>query len=176
MLLSRQFAVIRAIAVAAAVAIPFGLKLPNADWMLVAALAAMKPSLEQSTLVAVQRLAGTAIGAVVASVFLLGVDSTIILGVVVGGLAGAIRAVNYAWYCAAVAGTVLIAEGLPHPTNLSEEARRVGFTLHTPHRPAQTAAPGRGNRVAPRRRRLRCRARGGHPRDPLPMRLGCHRP
>ena len=132
MLLSRPFAVIRAIAVAAAVAIPFGLKLPNADWMAVAALAAMKPSLEQSALVAVQRLAGAVIGAVVASVFLLGVDSKIILGVVVvvlGGLAGAIRAVNYAWYCAAVAGTVLIAEGLPHPTNLSEEARRVGFHL-----------------------------------------------
>jgi uncharacterized membrane protein YccC len=126
------FAVIRAIAVAAAVAIPFGLKLPNADWMPVAALVAMKPSLEQSALVAVQRLAGAVIGAVVASVFLLGVDSKIILGVVVvvlGGLAGATRAVNYAWYCAAVAGTVLIAEGLPHPTNLSEEARRVGFTF-----------------------------------------------
>ena len=44
MLLSRQFAVIRAIAVAAVVAIPFELKLPNADWMLVAALAAMTPS------------------------------------------------------------------------------------------------------------------------------------
>jgi hypothetical protein len=46
-----------------------------------------------------------------------------------GGLAGAIRAVNYAWYCAAVAATVLIAEDIGHPTNLSEEARRVAFTF-----------------------------------------------
>jgi hypothetical protein len=133
--LTRQvimFAVIRAVAVAVAVAIAFGLKLPNADWMPVAALVAMKPSLQQSTLVGVQRLAGATIGAVLASVFLLSVDSKIALGaviVVLGGLAGAIRAVNYAWYCAAVAGTVLIAEDIGHPTNLSEEARRVAFTF-----------------------------------------------
>lgn len=127
-----MYAVIRAVAVAITVAIPFGLKLPNADWMPIAALVAMKPSLQQSTLVAAQRLAGAAIGAVLAAVFLLGVDSKIALGaviVVLGGLAGAIRAVNYAWYCAAVAATVLIAEDIGHPASLSEEARRVGFTF-----------------------------------------------
>jgi uncharacterized membrane protein YccC len=133
--LTRQvimFAVIRAVAVGATVAIAFGLSLPNADWMPVAALVAMKPSLGQSTLTAMQRLAGAVIGAVLAAAFLLGVDSKIVLGVVVvvlGGLAGAIRAVNYAWYCAAVAGAVLIAEGMPHPTSLAEEVRRVGFTF-----------------------------------------------
>ena len=39
------FAVIRAIAVSIAVAISFGLKLPSADWMPIAAIVAMKPSL-----------------------------------------------------------------------------------------------------------------------------------
>lgn len=127
-----MFAVIRAIVVAITVAIPFGLDLPNADWMPIAALVAMKPSLQQSTLVAAQRLAGATIGAVVAAVLLLGVDSKVVLGVVVvvlGGLAGAVRAVNYAWYCATVAAAVLIAEDVGHPTNLSEEARRVAFTF-----------------------------------------------
>ncbi|MCU7725791.1 FUSC family protein [Actinoplanes sp. KI2] len=127
-----MYAVIRAVAVAFAVAITFGLKLPNGDWMAIAALIAMKPNLQQSTLVGLQRLAGAAIGAGVATAFLLGVDSKIALGVIIvllGGLAGAIRAVNYAWYCAAVAATVLIAEDIGHPTNLSEEGRRVAFTF-----------------------------------------------
>ncbi|MFE5326004.1 FUSC family protein [Embleya sp. NPDC056575] len=133
--LSRQvvlYCVIRAVAVAAAVAIAFGFSLPNADWMPVAALIAMKPSLRQSTVTALQRLTGAVIGAVVASVFLLAVDNKIALGVVVvivGGLAGAVRAVSYTWYVAAVAATVLIAEGMPHPAGLAEEARRVGFTF-----------------------------------------------
>ncbi|MDI2127726.1 FUSC family protein [Yinghuangia seranimata] len=126
------YCVIRAVAVAAAVAIAFGFGLDNADWMPVAALIAMQPSLQQSTVTALQRLAGAIIGAVVASVFLLAVDNKIALGVViviVGGLAGAIRAVGYTWYVAAVAATVLIAEGMPHPTDLAEEARRVAFTF-----------------------------------------------
>jgi hypothetical protein len=52
------FALVRAIAVAIAVAIAFGFHLPNADWMPIACLVAMKSSLSQSTLVALQRLAG----------------------------------------------------------------------------------------------------------------------
>ena len=52
------FVLIRAIALSVAIAIAFGLHLPNADWMPVATLVAMKPSLEQSTLVAEQRLPG----------------------------------------------------------------------------------------------------------------------
>jgi hypothetical protein len=43
--------------IAIAVAIPFGLHLPEADWMPIATIAAMAPSLAQSTLVAEQRLA-----------------------------------------------------------------------------------------------------------------------
>jgi Fusaric acid resistance protein-like len=126
------FALIRAIAVAIAVAIAFGFHLPNADWMPVACLVAMKSSLAQSTLVAMQRLAGAIIGAAVAALFLLTVDTKTVLEVVIvilGTLAGSIRAVNYAFYCAALAGAVLIAEDLPHPSNLATEGRRVLFTL-----------------------------------------------
>jgi Fusaric acid resistance protein-like len=126
------FALIRAVAVAIAVAIAFGFHLPNADWMPVACLVAMKSSLAQSTLVAMQRLAGAIIGAVVAALFLLTVDTKIVLEVVVvilGTLAGSVRAVNYALYCAAMAGMVLIAEDLPHPSNLATEGRRVLFTF-----------------------------------------------
>ena len=126
------FALIRAIAVAIAVAIAFGFHLPDADWMPIATIIAMKSSLQQSTLAAMQRLAGAIIGAVVAALFLLTVDNKIVLEVVIvvlGTLAGAIRAVNYAFYCAAMAGAVLIAEDLPNPTNLGHEARRVLFTF-----------------------------------------------
>ena len=126
------FAVIRAVAVSIAVAIAFGLHLPNADWMPIAALVAMKPSLAQSTLVAMQRLAGAIIGATVAALFLLAVDSKPGLEVVIvvlGALAGSIRLVNYAFYCAAVAGAALIAMDLPHPSNLADEGQRVLYTF-----------------------------------------------
>ena len=126
------FALIRAIAVAIAVAIAIWFHLPNADWMPVACLVAMKSSLQQSTLAALQRLSGAIIGAVVAALFLLTVDTKIVLEVVIvilGTLAGSIRAVNYAFYCAAMAGMVLIAEDIPHPSDLATEGRRVLFTF-----------------------------------------------
>jgi uncharacterized membrane protein YccC len=126
------FAVIRAVAVSAGVAIAFGLGLPNADWMPIATIVAMKGSLDQSTFVAVQRLAGAVIGAVVAACFLLGVDNKHALEVVVvlfAVLGGAIRFVNYAFYTAAIAAAVLVAVDLPNPTNLGAEGRRVLFTL-----------------------------------------------
>ena len=59
------FAVIRAAAVSIAVAITFGLALPDAYWMPIAALIAMKPDLQQSALIAEQRLAGAIVGAAV---------------------------------------------------------------------------------------------------------------
>jgi hypothetical protein len=62
------FALIRAIAIAIAVAIPFGLDLPEAAWMPIATLVAIKPDLGQSTLAAEQRLAGAILGALVAAV------------------------------------------------------------------------------------------------------------
>jgi hypothetical protein len=126
------FAVIRAVALAISVAIAFGLHLPNADWMPIATLVAMKPNLQQSTLVAEQRVAGALLGAVVAALFLLTVHNKHALEVVIvllAGLAASIRTVNYALYCAAIAGLVLIAMDLPHPSNFTDEGRRVLFTL-----------------------------------------------
>jgi uncharacterized membrane protein YccC len=49
--------------------------------------------------------------------------------VVLGALGGAIRTVNYTLYTAAIAAVVLIANGLSHPADLTEEAERVVFTL-----------------------------------------------
>ena len=49
--------------------------------------------------------------------------------VVLFALAGSIRTVSYTWYTAAVAGAVLIAADIPHPANLTDEGRRILFTL-----------------------------------------------
>lgn len=66
-----MFAVIRAVVIAGTVALAFGLDLSHGYWLPIAAMVAMKPSLEQSTLVAVQRLAGALIGAAAAALLLL---------------------------------------------------------------------------------------------------------
>ncbi len=127
-----MFAVIRALAVAIAIAIAFGLKVPDAYWMPIAAIIAMKPSLQQSVLVAEQRVAGTIIGAAAAAVVLLAVDNRTALEVIIVvlfALAGSIRSVSYTWYTAAVAGAVLIAADIPHPANLTDEGRRILFVL-----------------------------------------------
>ena len=126
------FAVIRAVAVSIAVAIAFGLKLPDAYWMPIAAIIAMKPDLQQSTLVAEQRVAGTIAGAAVAALVLLAVNNRTALEVIIVvlfALAGTIRTVGYTWYTAAVAGAVLIASDVSHPSNLADEGRRILFTL-----------------------------------------------
>ncbi|MFZ0973858.1 MAG: FUSC family protein [Solirubrobacteraceae bacterium] len=126
------FAVIRAVAVSIAVAIAFGLQLPNAYWMPIAVIIAMKPDLQQSTFAAVQRVAGTAIGAAVAALVLLTVHNKTVLEVIIVllfGLAAAIRFVNFAWYTAALAGGLLIAMDVPHPSNFASEGRRILFTL-----------------------------------------------
>jgi uncharacterized membrane protein YccC len=126
------FLLIRAFAVGIAVAIAFGLHLPNADWMPIATFIAMKSSLGQATLAAEQRIAGALIGALVAAVFLLTVDSIHVLEVVMvfaGGFAASFRAANYAIYCAAIATAVLIGADLSHPSNLAAEGQRVLFTL-----------------------------------------------
>jgi hypothetical protein len=68
----------------------------------------------------------------VAALFLLAVGNKTDLAVVIvvlGALAGAIRTVNYAWYCAALAGFILIDMDLPHPSNLADEGRRILFTF-----------------------------------------------
>jgi hypothetical protein len=127
-----SFIVIRALAVSATVAIAFGLNLPNADWMPVATLIAMKPTLQQSSLRAAQRLVGVVLGAGIASVLLVTVTSRNALEeviVVLMAVGVSIYAVNYAIYAAAIAGSVLMAMDLPHPTNLAAEGRRIFFTF-----------------------------------------------
>ena len=122
----------RAVAVAAAIAISFGLQLPSAYWMPIATIIAMKPSLQQSALVAEQRIAGTVVGAAVAALFLLAVNNRTALEVVVVvlfALAMSIRSVNYAWYTAAMAGAILIAADVPHPSSLTDEGRRILWTF-----------------------------------------------
>ena len=126
------FAALRALAVSSAVAIAFGLQLPNAYWMPFAVIIAMKPDLQQSTFIAVQRVAGTILGAVVAALVLVAVDNKTALEVIIVVLfavAASIRFVNYAWYTAAMAGALLIAMDVPHPSSFADEGRRILFTF-----------------------------------------------
>jgi hypothetical protein len=136
-----MFAVIRALAIAGAVAIAFGPDLSHGLWLPIATIIAMKPSLEQTTLVAAQRLAGALIGAGAAALLLLiPANETgsrlfaISLGLEVVALVllmhgVAIRFCNYALYAGAVAAGVLILVDLPQPSNYSAEGYRVLWTL-----------------------------------------------
>ncbi|MGD0373630.1 MAG: FUSC family protein [Streptosporangiaceae bacterium] len=124
-----MFAVIRALVMAGTVALAFGLDLSHGYWLPIAAMVAMKPSLEQATLVAVQRLAGALIGAAVAALLLLipAGEHGLRLFAVERGLevvalvllmhGAAIRFWNYALYCAAIAAGVLILVDLPQPSD-----------------------------------------------------------
>ena len=126
------FALLRALVLAGTTAIAFGAHVSNADWMPIAALIAMKPSIEQSRLVGLQRVTGAAIGAVLAIPFLLVVDNKHALEVIVILLVAvgfAIHGVNYAYYTAAIGSAALIGVDLPHPTNYAAEGRRVLFTF-----------------------------------------------
>jgi hypothetical protein len=136
-----MFAVLRALVIAATVAIAFGANLSHGFWMPIAAIVAMKPSLEQTTLVAVERLAGTLIGAAVAALLLLIPASehgtrliAITIGFEVVALVffmhgAAIRLWNYTLYCAAIAAGVLILVDLPQPSNYGAEGDRILWTL-----------------------------------------------
>jgi Fusaric acid resistance protein-like len=136
-----MFAVIRALVIAGTFALAFGLNLSHGYWMPIAALVAMKPSLQQSTLIAVQRLAGALIGAAAAILLLLIPANehglrlfTITLGLEVVALVllmhgAAIRFWNYALYTGAIAAGVLILIDLPQPSNYSAEGYRVLWTL-----------------------------------------------
>ena len=88
------FALIRAVALSIAVTIAFGLHLPNVYWMPIATIIAMKPSLQQSALVAEQRLAGALLGAAVAALFLLTVDNKHALEVVIVVLAAVLSLIH----------------------------------------------------------------------------------
>jgi len=136
-----MFAVLRAVVIAGTTAIAFGAKPPHGLWLVVAAIIAMKPSLEQSTVTALQRLAGTLIGAA-AAVLLLLIPANVhglhlfavtrgleVVALVLFMHAVAIRFWNYAVYCAVIAAGVLTLIGLPQPTDYSAEGYRALWTL-----------------------------------------------
>ena len=136
-----MFAVIRAVVIGGTVALAFGLNLSHGLWMPIAAMVAMKPSLGQSTLVALQRLVGALIGAVAAALLLLipanehglrlfaierGLEVVALVLLMHGA---AVRFWNYALYCGAIAAGVLILVDLPQPSNYGAEGYRVLWTL-----------------------------------------------
>ncbi len=136
-----MFAVIRAVVIAGTMALAYGASLSHGHWMTIAAIVAMKPSLEQATVTAVQRLAGALIGAAAAALLLLipasehglrllsithGLE---VVAIILFMHAGAIRFWNYALYCGAIAAGVLIMLDLPQPSNYSAEGYRVLWTL-----------------------------------------------
>jgi hypothetical protein len=136
-----MFGLIRALAVAGAVALAFGLDLPHGYWLPIATLVAIKPDLGQTTLIAVQRIAGALIGAAAAALLLLIPASetgfrllSIERGLEVVALvflmhAAAIRFWNYTLYCAAIATGVLILVDLPQPSDYSAVGYRILWTL-----------------------------------------------
>jgi hypothetical protein len=136
-----MFALIRAIAIAGTVALAFGLDLSHGYWLPIATIVAMKASLDQTTVAAVQRLAGALIGAAAAALLLLmpASEHGLRLFVISFGLevvaivlfmhAGAIRFWNYALYCGAIAAGVLTLLDLPQPSNYAAEGYRVLWTL-----------------------------------------------
>ena len=136
-----MFAIIRAVVMAGTVALAFGLNLSHGYWLPIAAMVAMKPSLEQSTLVAVQRISGALIGAVAAALLLLipasehglrlfSVDRGLeVVALVLLMHGAAIRFWNYTLYGAAIAAGVLILVDLPQPSDYAAEGYRVLWTL-----------------------------------------------
>jgi fusaric acid resistance family protein len=136
-----MFAVLRAVVIAGTTALAFGLNLSHGYWLPIAAIIAMKPSLEQSTIVAVQRLAGALIGAA-AAVLLLLIPANVhglhlfavTLGLEVVALvfimdAIATRFWNYAIYCGFIAAAVLTLLDHLQPTDYAAEGYRVLWTL-----------------------------------------------
>jgi hypothetical protein len=135
------FALIRALALSGAVALAFGANLSHAVWLPIATVIAMRPSLEASTVMAVQRLIGAVIGAVAAGLLLLipanehGARLVVIdfgltiVAIVLFVHGAAIRFFNFALYTAAVAAGVLTIGDLTQPSNYSAEGYRVLWTL-----------------------------------------------
>jgi len=135
-----MFALIRAVAIAGASALAFGLNLSHGYWMPISTMIAMKPDLGQSTLIAAQRLAGAAIGAAAAALLLLIPASETgprllvlehgleIVAIVLLMHGVATRFWNYALYCAAIAAGVLILVDVPQPSNFDAVGYRVAWT------------------------------------------------
>lgn len=136
------YAVLRALVMAGTLAIAFGAtSASHGYWLPVAAIVAMKPSLEQSTLTAVQRVAGALIGGVAAGLLLLipanvhglhlfatdrGLE-VVALILLIHGVG--VRFCNYALYYSAISAGVLLLIDIPQPTNYGDEGYRLLWTL-----------------------------------------------
>ncbi|MEV4561704.1 FUSC family protein [Kitasatospora sp. NPDC049285] len=135
------FVLLRALVIGGAVALAFGLDLQYGYWIPIAAIIAMKPNLEQSTLVSAQRLSGAFIGAIAAALLLLlpagetglrffamtrGLE---VVALVLFVHAVGIRFLNYALYSAAIAAGALILTDLPQPSHYAAEGYRVLWTV-----------------------------------------------
>ncbi|MFD8201300.1 FUSC family protein [Streptomyces sp. NPDC059701] len=135
------FALIRAVVIAGTVALAFGLDLSYGYWIPIAAMIALKPSLEQAALADAQRLIGALIGAGTAALLLWvpASEHGLRLFAVRRGLevvalvllmhGAGIRFWNYALYSAAIAAGVLILVDLAQPSDESAEGYRVLWTL-----------------------------------------------
>jgi hypothetical protein len=131
------FAVLRTVVVAGTSAIAFGANPPHGEWLVFSALIAMKPSLKQSTVTAMQRLAGAAIGAGVAILLLLipaSVHGLHLLAVTLGLQAVALvllahalatRFLSYAVFYTFISAGVLTLMDVLQPTDYSTEGYRV---------------------------------------------------
>jgi hypothetical protein len=135
------FAVIRAVVMAGTTALAFGLNLSHGVWIPIAALIAMKPSVEQATLVGVQRLVGAMIGAAAAALLalipasehgqrLLSITHALeVVAIILFMHALAVRFWNFAVFTGAIAAGVLILLDLSQPSNYAAEGYRVLWTL-----------------------------------------------
>jgi hypothetical protein len=127
-----RFALIAATAVALSTAITLGLDLSHADWMPIATLIALKPSVDASAYIGGQRVAGALLGGILAVLLLSAVHDKTVLEVVIVlfvALGVAIHGVNYALYCTCIATGLLIGLGLPDPGNLSANVERILWSL-----------------------------------------------
>jgi hypothetical protein len=137
-----MFALLRALVMAGTVAIAFGaLGASHGYWMAIAAIIAMKPSLQQSTLAGAQRVVGALIGGVAAGLLLL-IPANVhglrllatYLGLEVVALVFLIHGVgirfwNYAFYYSAISAGVLLLIDAPQPTDYADEGYRVLWTV-----------------------------------------------
>lgn len=126
------FAGLATLAVALATAVAWGFDLPNAVWMPVAALGAIKPGLAASAYRSGQRVAGTVIGGIVAALVLMAVHNAIILAiivVVVAAVGAALHEVNYALYSLCISTVVLIGLDLSQRGGFANIWERIAWTL-----------------------------------------------
>jgi hypothetical protein len=126
------FAALAALAVGWGTGVAWGFNLPNALWLPVATVVALRPSMQASAYVAGQRVAGALLGAILSGILLTTVHDRTVLAIFIAlvvALGVALHEVNYALYCTCIATAVLIGLGLSHPGSLADNWERVAWTL-----------------------------------------------